>query len=334
MYIDGAKRGIYEDLSYSLNGQPAYDPKNPKAGGIDYKKTDCFQYNNSGTYGVCYKDSLFPYVIFYNKQALSNLGFSGAKDPRTLAASGKWTWQQLKTMGSSVSNNTRKLLSNSFSARGLMLSFDAPVTVQKSDGKFYNNLTSPNYMASLQLMQELLSGKTPIMESRANNYNGTSSFMGGSTFMYLEESYKILYLNEEVKNSKAFSRSRSNIGVVEMPLPDENTRKAYPTGWLTGFATARGGNTDIAVEWAKFCSAYSDGITDQNDWSAADKKYVESLYSGEICFEPANFSNNQTNVLSVAENVVSAVAGGTDIKRAVSQSEALMKDCILQTVGY
>lgn len=334
MYLDGAKRGIYEDLSYALKGQPAYNPKNPKAGGIDYKKTNYFEYNNSGIYGVCYKDSLFPYVIFYNKQALSNLGYSGAKDPRSLAAAGKWDWQQLKTMGKAVSNNSRKLLSNSFSARGLMLSFDAPVTVRKSDGKFCNNLTSPNYMASLQLMKELLLGETPIMESRAGNYNGTSSFMNGNTFMYLEESYKILYLTEEVKNSKYFSRSRSNIGVVEMPLPEENTRKAYPTGWLTGFATARGGNTSIAVEWAKFCSAYSDGITDANDWSATDKKYIESLYDGEISFEPANFSNNQTNVLSVAENVVSSVAGGADIEDAVSHSEASMKDCILQTVGY
>ena len=122
---------LYNDLSDSIRQEDLMDSNDPLAGGIDLNKTTYFVYNKK-IYGTCNFSSCFPYVIYYNKVALAEKGYSGNADPRKLDEKGQWTWSRILQMGKKLTdiNADKYFLSNSFSGRGVNLAFGAPfVTV-------------------------------------------------------------------------------------------------------------------------------------------------------------------------------------------------------------
>lgn len=342
MLTDGVNRGIYADLSSTIKSGDYLDKSNIKAGGIDKDKTSYFTFRGKnsikyGTYAVCNYYSCYPYVIYYNKLKLAEAGFSGNKDPRTLAESGNWSWNDIRVMGEKINKqySGKYLLSNSFSTRCIALCYGAPVVRRESVGVYKENVSSKNYLASLELIKSLFATVNAIGEPRENGeYNQYKSMLRGETFMFTEESYKMLYISRDISKSTAFNRSKSNIGVVEVPLPEENTQGLYPSSWLTGIACTAGGNKTAAVEWAKFCSTYTDSYIDTEDFDAADEKYVKTLYDRPLCFEVGNFYNGNDNVLNLAEGlIVSRVVNGCDPQYQVNQAKDRITACINATVG-
>ena len=324
---------IYQNLLPTLRTGDLMDNNNPTSGGIDLNKSSYFYYKKA-LYGTCNFNSAFPYVIYYNKKAMSDAGFSGGNDPRKLAQKGKWTWSKIESMGKRLTDpsNGKYFLSNSFRGRGTNLSYGAPV-VTVNNGNYTQNITSTAYINGLKQMQKLFRGSKPLAEpvDSAHAYNSYDTMLKGSAYMFCEETSKYVDMAKDVKSSSAFNRSKDNIGIVEMPLGGSN--KKYPTGWLTAVCAGSKQGVNVALAWDIFRSAYTDPVQDSNAMSKTDKKYTDKLLEGDICCEVGKFSTSDTDTLSLTEGgVIPKVISGGDISNLVTQAKDKMTACIKATL--
>lgn len=324
---------IYLDLLPTLRTADLMDNNNPTAGGIDLNKSSYFFYKNK-LYGTCNFSSAFPYLIYYNKKAMSDAGFSGSNDPRKLAQKGKWTWSKIENMGKRLTDpsNGKYFLSNSFCGRGTNLSYGAPI-VTVNNGNYSQNITSTAYINGLKQLQRLFRGSKPLAEpmDSAHAYNSYDTMLKGSAYMFCEESSKYVDMAKDVKSSSAFNRSKDNIGIVEMPLGGGN--KKYPTGWLTAVCAGSKQGVNAALAWDIFRSAYVDPVQDSNAMSKTDKKYTDSLLEGDICCEVGLFATSDTTTIKLTEQgIIPKVIAGGDISNLVTQAKDKMSACIKATV--
>ncbi len=331
---------IYNDLSDSLRTSDLMDNNNPTAGGIDLPKTSYFVYKNK-IYGTCNFSSCFPYVIYYNKVLMAEAGYTGNSDPRKLAENNRWNWSTIQQWGRKLTDVSadKYFLSNSFCGRGISLAYGAPI-VTVSKGVYKENITSKGYMASLKLMQDFFVGNRKIAEPKdgTHPYMSYETMLRGSAYMFTEETSKYLDMAKEVVKSSAFNRNKANIGIVAMPLGETNTKKAYPTGWLTAVCSGagKGSNELVAIAWEVFRSQYVDPATDPNAMSAADKKYTDSLLMGDISCEVGRFSNSETDTIQLTEHgagIVPSVIAGADVSKQVTAVKDKMTDCINTTLS-
>ncbi len=300
------------------------------SGGIDLNKTSYFVYNDK-IWGTCNYNSCFPYLIYYNKKMLADAGYSGSKDPRFLAEQGKWTWQIIEKMGKELTDakTGKYLLSASFTyGRAIPLTFGAQCVVSDGKGGYKQNITSVDYINALKYKQKLLLGANAICES-----DGTITFEGltsGKVYMWCEESSKYLDLALAAPNSTALGRSKSNIGIVEMPLAGNN-KDRYPTGWLTAVVCGKGKDPRVAIAWDVFRSKYVDPLeaSDPNAFTPEDKKYVNNLLVGNICLDIGRFytSDEDTGTL-ISTQMDYSVRKGSDITREVTSYKDKVQACI------
>ncbi len=337
MFPNCAITGIYNKLNDYISTADFVNKSNLSAGGIDPVKTSYFVYNK-GIYGTCNYYSCNPYVIYYNKVAMAELGYSGNNDPRKLSEKGEWTWSKIISMGKRRTDVNADIyfLSNSFSGRGVNLAFGAPI-VTLTNGVYKENVTSGSYIAGLNMMKKLFVGADRIAEPRDSThpYNSYATMFSGKCFMHTEETSKYLNMVRDVPNSSALNRSKDNIGIVAMPLGETNTNKAYPTGWLTAVCSPKGSDPRIAIAWELYRSSFVDSVVDFVEMNATDKAYANSLLKGNICHEVGNFASSSTNTLSLTEGgVVPNVLRGQDPYSQVNSIKYRMTECINQTMGY
>ncbi len=338
MFPGCAIDGLYNDLSKYIVKDDLMDDNNPTAGGIDLAKTSYFVYKDK-MYGLCNYESCFPIVIYYNKVAMADAGYSGNKDPRKLAESGRWTWQTLLQMGRKLTDKSSDVyaLSNGFSSRSIMLSYGAPFATV-NEGVYKQNVTSEGYIAGLELIKEMFCGANAIAEPRRGDndgqypYNTYDRLLKGKTYMFTEETSKYLDMAEAVVNSTPFQRSKSNIGVTTMPLGSTNTKKLYPTGWLTAVCSGKGTDERVAVAWEIFRSSYVDPTTDKNAFSTEDQKFVDGLLAGGICCEVGNFKTSSEDAQVLMRVVAQEVTQGADISQKITQVKDQITACIKATV--
>ena len=326
---------LYEDVSDYLRTADLMDDDNPTAGGIDLAKTSYFYYKGA-IYGTCNFSSCFPYVIYYNKKMMEDAGYSGSKDPRKLADNGKWSWNVIRTIGKKLTDASagKYFLSSSFRGRGICLAYGAPIVTVKN-GKYSQNITSNAYISALKLMQSLFVGNNKIADTNSggNAYNSYDPLVKGNAYMWAEETSKYLDLSKAVKKSSSFNRSKNNIGLVEMPLGETNTSKAYPTGWLTAVCAGKGTDPRVAIAWDVFRSSYKDPVTDSNAMSATDQAYTDTFLDGNISCEVGNFFTSSTDCLTLTEfTVIPNICKGSDISKEVTAVKDQMTACINATI--
>ena len=326
--------GMYNDLTDTITQGDIMDSNNPAAGGLDMNKTSYFVYNKK-IYGTCNFNSCFPYVIYYNKKQMADAGFSGNKDPRVLAErTNNWTWEFIRNLGRKLTTSDVYFLSNSFTGRGIPLSFGGN-TVSVKNGVYKENASSKQYMEAMKFMQSLTNGSTAITEPRDADhaYNSYETLLKGAVYLWTEETSKYLDISKEVKSSTAFGRDLKNLEITTMPLGSTNTKKAYPTGWLTAVASGKGTDPRVAVAWDVFRSSYQDPVKGDNEMDDEDQAFVDGLLKGEICCEIGCFGTSDMTTLTLTESgVVQKIAKGDDVAKAVNEIKDQMTTCIKQTL--
>ncbi len=320
--------GLYEPLNdYLRSGDVQTDSA---SGGIDLNKTSYFVFKDK-IYGTCNFNSVFPYVIYYNKKMMQD---NGLPDPRSLAERGKdkWTWNVIRQMGRKVTDigSGVYFLSNSFSAgRAVQLCYGAPIVVTDGKGGFKQNITSEGYINANKFIQQLCLGNNAITEPEdtAHPYNSSETMMKGTAFMWTEETSKYLDIAQEVKTSSAFNRDKNNIGIVEMPLAGTN-KDRYPTGWLTAVACGLGKDPKVSIAWDVFRSKYDDPVQDPNAMSKADKEYTDDMLLGNIACEPASFADTENTTNLIGYNVTTAIRKGAEVTKTIQDHKDQVTACI------
>lgn len=300
------------------------------SGGIDLNKTSYFVYNKK-IWGTCNYNSCFPYLIYYNKKMLADAGYSGNKDPRKMAESGKWTWKVIEKMGKELTDTKTGIyfLSASFTyGRAIPLTYGAPCVISDGKGGYKQNITSVDYINALKYKQKLLLGSNAICES-----DGTithENLIRGKVYMWCEESSKYIDIMGDIANATALGRKKENVGIVEMPLAGNN-KDRYPTGWLTAVVCGKGKDPRIAIAWDVFRSQYVDPLEaqDTTGFSAADRKYVNSLLVGNICCDIGRFysSDDDTGTI-ISTNMDYRVRKGGDVAKEVAAYKDQVQACI------
>lgn len=332
---------LYEDVLPTLRQDDLMDGNKPLAGGIDIAKSGYFAYKGK-LYGTCNFESVFPYVIYYNKKQMADAGYSGSKDPRKLAENNKWSWSVIKSMGRRLTDIDSGVyfVSNSFTGRCVTLAYGSAIVKAETNNKtksvkYTQNITSAQFIAGCKQIQEFFTGNTRIGEPRdgSHPYNSSEALRKGTVYMWTEETSKYLDLAKEVKSSAAFNRDKNNIGIVEVPLGSTNKSKIYPTGWLTAVCCGKGKDPRVSIAWDTFRSRYQDPVQDSNAMSKTDKEYAAELLKGDICCEPGQFQTSENDVLNLVNaQVWYRIVNGDDVSKCITQTKDQITTCINTTM--
>ena len=343
MYPSCAIDNLYEDLTSKIRTGDLMDDDSPEKGGIDLNKTSYFASYQNKIYGTCNFQSVFPYVIYYNKCQIKEKGLN---DPRALDEKGKWTWAVIQSYGKKLTDSStgKYCLSNSFTSRGMQLAFGAatvkinPKKVAATGSIYSENVTSKAFIEAWKFVQKLSYGSNAICEpsDQSHPYNSSDTMLKGSATMWTEETSKYLDISKQVKTSTAFQKSKSNIGIASLPMGKTNKNR-YPTGWLTAVACGKGKNPLVSIAWDVFRSSYEDPIVDQNQMSRTDQKYCLNFMKGDICCEVGEFfdsaDHDVTSYFTMGNNGVSvrskAINGGD-----VAEVIASIKDQINAAIKF
>jgi len=106
---------------------------------------------------------VYPMVLYYNKKALGELGFTGAKDPQAMYKAGKWSWDEFEKMAKEImklSEPGKFVVGRDFIDQGqhILWSNDVHITTTKN-GKVVGNLSDPNFINALTRMQKWFTDK-------------------------------------------------------------------------------------------------------------------------------------------------------------------------------
>jgi len=334
MFPSNVISGLAADMGSVITTADYMSESNPSAGGIDIYKSSYFSWNGK-LYGLCTfsADSVYPYLIYYNKQLFKN---NGLDDPMDLYNSGKWSWNMIRTMGRQVTDTSKNLyfLSSSFVSYGSYYSYGTPFVTMKN-GTFTENLSSQNVMTSLNMMQNFFASSLPIGTETDNGAQlKYDKFYDGSRFMFLEESMKYPMIADNVVKSQAFGRSKNNLGIVPVPLDSANKDKAYPTGWM--FATYAGkGSSDprAAAAWVKFRQTYKDPVTDANAMSADQSALVNKLLSGKIIFPHGVFATSSYTTLALNSEIHYFAYKKVDLASSIANIRPKYQEAIRATIS-
>lgn len=325
-YIDALTDNLYQDLTPYLTMDDVMKKNNHAAGGLDPEKTAYFTYNKK-IYGICDYESLYPYVMYYNKLQAQAKGY----DPRSQAnKAGQWTWDKIYQVGSNKAKFTDPSKDTYFldyhtAGRPITLSYGAPV-VKFKNGKYTSNISSKAYKSGLDMIKKLFAGNKRVGDPK--EMTTTEGYFEGllnkDIFLSAEESSKFVNLSQFAEKSATFNKKISNIGVVEMPLGGGN--KLYPTGWLTGVTAPKSKDVDprVAVAFALFRAKYTPA-RNRYQMAPADEKYVLDLIKGGFVCEPANFKSSDDSTADVQIEAWKIAIKGGDIAKATANDNRINK---------
>ncbi len=322
MYPAGPISGLYSDLTAALNSV--------KTENIDKTKSkENFSWNGK-LYGVVGAESTYPYLMYYNKVMFEDADLD---DPRELYEKGQWTWDKIFEMGAKATDREAGVYFLSYQYNQSTLYGESTLYIDKSTGKVVNNIRSQNVLKSLQLLQKIYVGNNAIgMPQTTEAYE--TYFTNGKCYMLIEESPKYSNLAPLAKKSLRFEKDVSNLGVVPLPLPAENTQKLYPMGWYTAVCAGAGADTTLAVLWADFQLGYESPVKSENEMSATDKALVKKLQSGAtIPQRQGNYSTAGQDVGQLYSQVLREARNGGDLNKVVNDVVDAMNACIEATVG-
>ena len=315
----GPIAGCYADLTEAM--------KQVDTSALNMEKTEKFRWNGK-LYGVCDNNCAFPDIFYYNK-ALFNK--AGLEDPRTLYNEGKWTWDKIFEQGHEVTDASQNIyyLADFF----IITQTYGTSSITVENGKPVLNLKHPNTIKALQLIQKIYNGNDAIGQPNDNS-DYTKAFIEGRNYVYFEESSKYPGLVAKVKKSMAFNKDVKNLEIVPIPLPAENTSKAYPTGWYTSISAGEGSDPRIALTWAAFEATYKSTVKGSNEYEADDQALLDKIMAGKtIPNRHGGFASSSASTVTLHDPMINKIRNGEDISKVVDEYEPQYKACIEEMTG-
>ena len=148
---------------------------------------------------------------------------------------------------------------------------------------------------------------------------------------------KVIFQNRPKINEglAAFNNDPENMGIVPVPMADENVEKAYQTSSIDYITCGKERNPLYAVVWAKFKSSYnSASSTDKNAYNKEEWALIESLADGNIIIDrTACFSTSSASASGCISEVTINGSKGEDIGQLISAQRQKVQNCIDTTIG-
>ncbi len=315
----GPIAGCYAELDDAM--------KQVDTSALNMEKTEKFRWNGK-LYGVCDNNCAFPDIFYYNK-ALFNK--AGLEDPRTLYNEGKWTWDKIFEQGREVTDASDNIyyLASFF----IITQTYGTSSITVENGKPVLNLKHPNTIKALNLIQKIYNGNDAIGQ-KEDGSDHTKAFIEGRNYVYFEESSKYPGLVAKVKKSMAFNKDVKNLEIVPIPLPEENTSKAYPTGWYTSISAGNGSDPRIALTWAAFEATYKSNFKGSNEYDADDQALLDKIMAGKtIPNRHGGFFTSDSSTVYLHNPMIDKIRNGEDISKVVDEYEPQYKACIEEMTG-
>lgn len=321
-FPDNVIANLCQPLENSFTSADLCDNSNPGNGGIDMNKAKNFNWNNH-LYGVAGYNSVFPYVMFYNKKMFKEAGIT---DPMALYNAGRWNWDAIKQIGARVTDQSKGVYfgSSEFTYRvfplangGHYVNFgSSSVTENLTDGKIYNALT---------FLQDICSGQNKIINTKNIDAWNPSDFYNGNTYAHIQESDYYMTFAAEIPKMAAFDKNLDNLGIVPIPLGNDNTDKEYPTGWVTAFGSGKGSDPRVTIAWAKYNIEYD---RQNSKMRAEDQTLIDSLISGNINYPNYGFSDSSDSVYDIIAHFEADAATGSNISKLLNDNRQKIQNCI------
>ena len=168
------------------------------------------------------------------------------------------------------------------------------------------------------------------------NTDPVTAFKNGTAYIYTSVTDGYAQATGMAKDSTAFDKNISNLGVVPWPLPAENTRKAYPVHQPQGWAINKGSkNVDVLVEWVKFESTFNDPVQDENILPSEYRAVFDKLMTGNVSYPISGFTDSSNKTI---ENYISAMAiqirtQNADVAAQLTSTKPLVQKCIDDAKG-
>ena len=315
----GPIAGCYADLTEAM--------KQVDTSALNMEKTEKFRWNGK-LYGVCDNNCAFPDIFYYNKVLFNN---AGLEDPRTLYNEGKWTWDKIFEQGHEVTDASQNIyyLADYF----IITQTYGTSSITVENGKPVLNLKHPNTVKALQLIQKIYNGNDAIGQPNDSS-DYTKAFIEGRNYVYFEESSKYPGLVAKVKKSMAFNKDVKNLEIVPIPIPAENTSKAYPTGWYTSISAGEGSDPRIALTWAAFEATYKSTVKGSNEYDEDDQALLDKIMAGKtIPNRHGGFASSSTTTVELHNPVIDKIRNGEDIAKVLDEYEPQYKACIEEMTG-
>lgn len=279
-------------------------------------------------YGVVSDNSCFVHLMYYNKYKFQS---AGLEDPRELYEKGQWTWDKIFEQGTQVTKAGEIF----FGHQNEVANLYGENAYYLKDGKVYNNIRSANIRKGLELLRKIYVGNDAIGSMSTSSQEYVDGFKNGLFYIMIEEHSKYPSFAEAAAKSALCGKSVDNVGIVPIPLPAENTSKAYPTGWYTAIASGKGSDPTVAVLWADFSRSYESPVKSKYELTGANLALVEKLQAGNtLPVRHGSASNNTTDTGAVwTNNIITATKNGDDINQLIEKYYPIFNDCIVTTCG-
>jgi len=327
-------KGLVDPLENALTTADLYDAKKKNLHSIDFNYSQYTSWDNH-LYGVCGHGaaSSQPMIFYYNKKLFKE---SGLEDPLTLYKAGKWTWKKIEEMGRIVTDSTKGIYFLDGECAGAVVNSYNPQWISFSDSGIKENLTATRNINALTYLQKLATGNSAIMGPFAFT-DDTTRFYEGKSYLYFQSYvYGQQYIRPAINEGlAAFNNDPNNMGIVPIPMADENTEKAYQGGSLDFITCGKGRNPLYAIIWAKFKSAYdSSSANDKNAYSKEEWAVIEALADGNMAIDRlSSFSTSTASANGIVSNFTPDAAKGEDIGQIVNAQRQKVQNCIDTTLA-
>jgi ABC-type glycerol-3-phosphate transport system substrate-binding protein len=290
------------------------------------RSKDLFSWDGK-LYGVVADNSCFVHLMYYNKYKFQS---AGLEDPRELYEKGQWTWDKIFEQGTQVAKAGEIF----FGHQNEVVNLYGENAYYLKDGKFYNNIRSANVRKGLELLKKIYVGNDAIGSMSTYSQEYVDGFKNGLFYIMIEEHSKYPSFAEAAAKSALCGKSADNAGIVPIPLPAENTSKAYPTGWYTAIASGKGSDPTVAVLWADFSQGYESPVKSKYELTGDNLALVEKLQAGNtLPVRHGMASNNTTTTGETWGSIYIGVKNGGDINQLIEKYYPIFNDCVVTTCG-
>ena len=291
--------------------------------------SDCFRGKDGKLYGLADPLSGVTGLYFYNKQALEDAGFGGAKDPYKLWTQGKWTWAAFEEMAKAFANPAQdKYLIDT--VHGLVESTGASYISRKSDTEFSVNLKSdPRVFAAFNQIQEWINaGYLKKGEYQIFNYSGLAS---GKYPMVMGTRIHYTSIKKQIAEAKsaAWNGGKTDLlGVVPPPQQKEGTYNLFATGAPVCIGAGKGSaDPRFAVAYLLYKSNQSNYTsTDPYAITSAEQKVLNDIaLVGKVNIFYQGFKDTTTTAAVQCHNMAEEIIKGADVTATLNKYQSVLE---------
>jgi len=258
-------------------------------------------------------------VFIYNKKMLTEAGLT---DPYKLYTENKWTWQTVLDYGAIMSDSSKNFYFSDSLLRGfpygITLSYGADFVKFDDEGFIKENLSDPKIYNALTMLQKLSSGKNPVLSPTDN---GVQALLDGKVASIFMASSVWQSVFNGAKDSNAFDKKTSNIGMVPVPLGADNTEKLRPIRQWQAYAAGAGTKDPrAAIAFAKIDSIYNHRNIYQDSTPPEYKKMLTDIMDtdGKLISPMWGFSNSAGSLQSLGSEISGQVVGGANVSNVLT----------------